>query len=668
MPQSHRKSNSVPAPMIPDWLQQVLDSLPLSLFCRDQQGNYLFCNRQFAHQAGVDDPRDLLGRNDSELPWGTRYREEDLQLLRERRPLISQHVLCEQKGGEIWIQTHKVPFYDKEGNPLGLFGLIEEITHLKGLEEALNAQQQLQRKLLDAIPDLILLSRADGSLLEYNQALLDFLDLPRGHRALQRPDNLTAPLTRASQESREFVLADAQGRRHLLEVTHLEVPNLGEPATLTLCRDVTQQRSAEQQLHLARQLDSLTGLLKLTTFLERAQQGDDRPVCLLMVDLQHFHEINARFGIRIADQLLSEVATRLQLHAPTGSLLCRIAADDFCLLVPQDLLSTERRLWGEWLRRRLAAPYLVAEHRIQIDCHIGIAEGTSHDAESLLRHAEAALVEAKQTRQHFFSFDAELEGRIRRRRLLEQALPRVIHARQLHLAYQPIIASSTGALLGAEVLCRWHHDELGPVPPDEFIPLAEQLGLIGALGSLVIQRAAQQCAEWRAHQPDLCLSVNLSPLQFRQPSLCSELLQAVQAWQLPPAALELEITESVLMENADEIETNLRQLLAAGFPLAIDDFGTGYCSLAYLPRLHVSNLKLDRSFIRELESNPVTTAIVRSVIGLAHEIGMQITAEGVETEAQRDWLIAAGCQRLQGYLFSQPLPAEAFATRFLGKR
>ncbi|MDO2948444.1 putative bifunctional diguanylate cyclase/phosphodiesterase [Aeromonas simiae] len=654
--------------MIPDWLQQVLDSLPLSLFCRDLHGNYLFCNHQFARQAGVDDPRDLLGRNDSELPWGERYREEDRRLLQERRPLISQHLLCEQEEGEIWIQTHKVPFYDKLGNPLGLFGLIEEISHLKGLEEALSAHQQLQRKLLDAIPDLILLFRADGSVLESNQALLDFFDLPRGHATWRQPGSLPPALFDITQGPSELTLKDALGHHHVLEVTRLEVPNLGEPATLSLCRDVTRQRSAEQQLRQARQFDSLTGLLKLTTFLERAQQGDDRPVCLLMVDLQHFHEINARFGIRVADLLLGEVATRLQLHAPVGSQLCRVSADDFCLLVPQEQLGTERRLWGEWLRRRLAAPYSVAGHRIQIDCHIGIAEGTSHAVESLLHHAEAALVEAKQTRQHFFSFDAELEGRIRRRRLLEQALPRAIHARQLHLAYQPIIASGTGALLGAEVLCRWHHEELGPVPPDEFIPLAEQLGLIGALGSLVIQRAAQQCAEWRAQQPELRLSVNLSPLQFRQPSLCRELLQAVQAWQLPPAALELEITESVLMENADEIDNNLRQLLAAGFPLAIDDFGTGYCSLAYLPRLQVSNLKLDRSFIRELESNPVTTAIVRSVIGLAHEIGMQITAEGVETEAQRDWLIAAGCQRLQGYLFSQPLPAEAFAARFLGKR
>ncbi|MNO92211.1 Phytochrome-like protein cph2 [compost metagenome] len=380
------------------------------------------------------------------------------------------------------------------------------------------------------------------------------------------------------------------------------------------------------------------------------------------MDLQHFREINDRFGIRVADRLLSQVARRLQRLAPPQSLLCRVAADDFALLLPELPLSLDE--WSRNLQQELMAPYQVEEHRIQIPVFLGIAHGKAKEAERLLSHAEAALAQGKRQQQHCTLFDPELDAKLKRRQHIAAQLPLAIKSAELTAVYQPIICTHSNRLHGAELLCRWPHPEFGMISPDEFIPLAEELGLIGQLGQLMLELGCAQLARWQVAAPDLVLSINLSPLQFRDPELCPQIFDCIERHGLAPWQLELEITEGVLMENADEIESNLACLIEAGFQLAIDDFGTGYCSLAYLPRLQVATLKLDRSFTQGLASNQATTAIVRSVIGLGHELGIRITAEGVETVEQQAWLAQAGCDRLQGYLFSRPLPPAEFARNY----
>ncbi|MNC17833.1 Phytochrome-like protein cph2 [compost metagenome] len=380
------------------------------------------------------------------------------------------------------------------------------------------------------------------------------------------------------------------------------------------------------------------------------------------MDLQHFREINDRFGIRVADRLLSQVARRLQRLAPPQSLLCRVAADDFALLLPELPLSLDE--WSRNLQQELMAPYQVEEHRIQIPVFLGIAHGKAKEAERLLSHAEAALAQGKRQQQHCTLFDPELDAKLKRRQLIAAQLPLAIKSAELTAVYQPIICTHSNRLHGAELLCRWPHPEFGMISPDEFIPLAEELGLIGQLGQLMLELGCAQLARWQVAAPDLVLSINLSPLQFRDPELCPQIFACIERHGLAPWQLELEITEGVLMENADEIESNLACLIEAGFQLAIDDFGTGYSSLGYLPRLQVATLKLDKSFTQGLASNQATTAIVRSVIGLGHELGIRITAEGVETVEQQAWLVQAGCDRLQGYLFSRPLPPGEFASNY----
>ncbi|WP_429162754.1 putative bifunctional diguanylate cyclase/phosphodiesterase [Aeromonas media] len=643
-------------------LQQIIDQLPMNIFCRDTAGRYLFANKAFAREAGLPQPSDLIGKTDAEMPWGDLFREEDGRLLAEGKPLLHQQLHCHGGAGANWMEIHKVPLYDEQGNPLALFAMVSAIDQRKELEQTFRQQQLLQRRLLDAIPDLIRLEDHQGVLIDCNQAFLDFMGLTASDALGRRvPPRLPVEQTLGQGE---YCVVDAQGKGRHLEVTRVEVPDdegnsLG---ILTLSRDITGLRTTQAQLQQEQHYDSLTGLLKLSHFLQTSRHLGARKASLLLVDLQHFREINDRFGIRVADRLLSQVARRLQRLAPPQSLLCRVAADDFALLLPELPLSLDE--WSRNLQQELMAPYQVEEHRIQIPVFLGIAHGKAKEAERLLSHAEAALAQGKRQQQHCTLFDPELDAKLKRRQHIAAQLPLAIKSAELTAVYQPIICTHSNRLHGAELLCRWPHPEFGMISPDEFIPLAEELGLIGQLGQLMLELGCAQLARWQVAAPDLVLSINLSPLQFRDPELCPQIFDCIERHGLAPWQLELEITEGVLMENADEIESNLACLIEAGFQLAIDDFGTGYCSLAYLPRLQVATLKLDRSFTQGLASNQATTAIVRSVIGLGHELGIRITAEGVETVEQQAWLAQAGCDRLQGYLFSRPLPPGEFASNY----
>lgn len=643
-------------------LQQIIDQLPMNIFCRDTNGRYLFANKVFAREAGLQHPDEVIGKCDAEMPWGDVFREEDDRLLAEGKPLLHQQLHCHNGAATGWMEIHKVPLYDGQGKPIALFAMISAIDQRKELEQTYRQQQLLQRRLLDAIPDLIRLEDHQGVLIDCNQAFLDFMGLAASEALGRRvPPRLPVEQTLGQGE---YCVVDAQGQGRHLEVTRVEVPDdegnsLG---ILTLSRDITGLRTTQAQLQQEQHYDSLTGLLKLSHFLQTSRHLGARKASLLLVDLQHFREINDRFGIRIADRLLSQVARRLQRLAPPQSLLCRVAADDFALLLPELPISLDE--WSRNLQQELMIPYQVEDHRIQIPVFLGIAHGKAKDAERLLSHAEAALAQGKRQQQHCTLFDPELDAKLKRRQLIAVQLPLAIKSAELTAVYQPIICTHSNRLHGAELLCRWPHPEFGMISPDEFIPLAEELGLIGQLGQLMLELGCAQLARWQVAAPDLVLSINLSPLQFRDPELCPQIFACIERHGLAPWQLELEITEGVLMENADEIESNLASLIEAGFQLAIDDFGTGYCSLAYLPRLQVATLKLDRSFTQGLATNQATTAIVRSVIGLGHELGIRITAEGVETAEQQAWLAQAGCDRLQGYLFSRPLPPADFARNY----
>jgi len=526
-------------------LQQIIDQLPMNIFCRDKHGRYLFANKAFAREAGLQDPSELIGKSDAEMPWGDVFREEDDRLLADGKPLLHQQLHCHSGEGASWMEINKVPLYDEHGDPIALFAMVSAIDQRKELEQTFRQQQLLQRRLLDAIPDLIRLEDHQGVLIDCNQAFLDFMGLVASEALGRRvPPRLPVEQTLGQGE---YCVVDAQGRGRHLEVTRVEVPDdegnsLG---ILTLSRDITGLRTTQAQLQQEQHYDSLTGLLKLSHFLQTSRHLGARKASLLLVDLQHFREINDRFGIRVADRLLSQVARRLQRLAPPQSLLCRVAADDFALLLPELPLSLDA--WSRNLQQELMTPYQVEEHRIQIPVFLGIAHGKAKDAERLLSHAEAALAQGKRQQQHCTLFDPALDAKLKRRQLIAAQLPLAIKSAELTAVYQPIICTHSNRLHGAELLCRWPHPEFGMISPDEFIPLAEELGLIGQLGQLMLELGCAQLARWQVAAPDLVLSINLSPLQFRDPELCPQIFDCIARHGLAPWQLELEITEGVLM-------------------------------------------------------------------------------------------------------------------------
>lgn len=567
--------------LTPDLLQQIIDQLPMSIFCRDRHGRYLFANREFAIEARLGSPAEVVGKSDAEMPWGDVFRTEDAQLLTGGVPLLHQQLHCNRGGETCWMEVHKIPLYTAQGEPYAVFGMVNEIAQRKHLEQTVKKQQLLQRFLLDAIPDLIRFDDHNGVLLECNQAFLDFIGQGADEVLGQQiPYRLAAP---QGMGHGECCLLDASGQGRHMEITRVDVPD-GDGHSLgilTLGRDITGLRTTQAQLQQEQHYDSLTGLLKLSRFLQTSRHLGGRSATLVLVDLHHFREVNDRFGIRIADRLLSQVAKRLQQLVPPRTLLCRVAADDFCLLLPE--FNEPLLEWNQHLQQQLMEFYQVEEHRIQIPVFLGLAQGRANDAERLLSHAEAALAQGKRQQQYCTLFDPYLQARLKRRQLIAAQLPLAIKSSQLIAVYQPIISSTTHQLCGAELLCRWPHPELGMISPEEFIPLAEEMGIIGQLGQLMLELGCAQLAQWQTARSDMVLSINLSPLQFRDPALCKLVQGCIARHGLNAGQLELEITEGVLMENADEIETNLDNLIAAGFQLAIDDFGTGYCSLAYLP-------------------------------------------------------------------------------------
>jgi diguanylate cyclase (GGDEF)-like protein len=391
-------------------------------------------------------------------------------------------------------------------------------------------------------------------------------------------------------------------------------------------------------------------------------------IAVLFVDLDGFKKVNDTAGHDAGDVLLQSVAGRLARCVGEADTLARVGGDEFVIVVAgyrdiEDLAALARQVLDT-----IAVPFEVADNEYYLGVSIGISvsPGDGQDATMLMRNADSAMYHAKQRgRNNFQFFTAELNQRLQRRFTIEQSLRRALAAGELSLVYQPVIDSGCGRTIGAEALLRWHHEELGQVSPAEFIPVAEDTGLIIAIGHWVLERACEQAAEWRRTiAPDLMIAVNLSPRQFND-GLVERIAGCLSRTRLEPGALELEITEGLLMRDSEAVLPMLRALADMGVRISVDDFGTGYSSLSYLKRFPLHNLKVDRSFVAGLPDHRDSVAITQAVVAMAHSLGMNVTAEGVETAEQAVFLRSIGCDKQQGYLFSRPVEASAYAQHLL---
>ena len=436
---------------------------------------------------------------------------------------------------------------------------------------------------------------------------------------------------------------------------------MADGSCVALHEDITEQRRAQTQVIFLATHDALTGLPnrgalrdELQRLLARNKRGED--LAVLCLDLDRFKVVNDMLGHSCGDELLRQVAKRLRHCARETDFVVRLGGDEFAVLqcaAPQPSSST---ILADRIIAALGTPFDLDGHRAHIGCSVGIAIAplNGDDPEQLLKSADLALYRAKSDGRGVLRyFEPDMDLKIQSRRELEADLRGAMASGQFHLAYQPQVDTDSGTVNAFEALLRWQHPVRGSVSPAEFIPLAEETGLIVAIGSWVLDQACRDAASWPAA---IGVAINVSAVQFADGSLVREVMRALDDSGLDADRLELEITESVLMRNADQALTMLRELRQRGVRVAMDDFGTGYSSLSYLRSFPFDRIKIDRSFIHDIATNTEAQAIVRAVSGLGRSLGMATTVEGVETLGQLAAVRREGCRDVQGYLFSRPHP------------
>ncbi|MBC2690145.1 EAL domain-containing protein [Pseudomonas sp. MBT-1] len=436
-----------------------------------------------------------------------------------------------------------------------------------------------------------------------------------------------------------------------------------------LCMLALEREEARQAIRRMAYYDGLTGLPNRNLLLARAQRtiaevaSEQAELAVLFVDLDRFKQVNDALGHAAGDELLQVMAQRLSSVLREPDIVGRLSGDEFVLVLPRRS-ATQVTRFLERLKRVLSFPASIAGTSVVLSASIGISlfPGDGQDMESLLQCADIAMYQAKRAERGSFSFFLEEMNRIAQSRLiLETALRLALAGEGLELEYQPQINLHSGTLVGVEALARWVHPTLGIVSPERFIPLAEECGLINELSQWVLQAACGQLAQWREQGLTVpSLSINLSPINFHNLNLAAQITQQLQRYELQAADLCVEVTEGVLLSNSPGTEQTLKELHALGVRLAIDDFGTGYSSLGYLRHLPISELKLDKSFVDDLERDASCRALSESVIGIGRGLSLLVVAEGIEHAAQRDILKAQGYEVGQGFFFSVPLPSEAF--------
>ncbi|MGB3712146.1 MAG: EAL domain-containing protein [Erythrobacter sp.] len=435
---------------------------------------------------------------------------------------------------------------------------------------------------------------------------------------------------------------------------------------LGLSEDVTEIRRAEAERWKLTRYDLLTGLLNRTSFLEQVNQliADGARFAILNIDLDRFRSVNDQFGHFAGDEVLTELGKRLGALSDSETLVARTEGDKFvCLLIGDDVRDRARRISAQ-LFQSIHEPVFARGITAHIGASIGVVvhPDDGDNFETLRQHADLAMYRARlEKKGEPCFFDAQMDAAERDRRLLETHLRAAVESESIEVAFQPIVEVSTDAVTSMEALARWTDPDRGPVSPDVFISLAEDCGLIDAVGEQVLRRACREAVNW---PEEIRLAVNLSPRQFFSGKLVHTVLSVLQETGLPASRLLLEVTENLVIQNAEEAFSQLERLKEEGIQISIDDFGIGYSSLSYFQNFNFDKVKIDKSFIAEIEGSRAAKAIVTAVVGLADQLSLSVVAEGVETVAQQELLRSLGVTHLQGYLFSPPIPAAQLRSRF----
>ncbi len=594
------------------------------------------------------------------------------------------------KGGRRWLDTHAVPLRDAAGNVASLLAVTRDITERKRSEREL----RIAATAFDA-QEGIMVTDANNVILRVNKAFTRL----NGYTA-EEAVGQTPALLRSGRHDESFYEAMWQS----LNSTHYwqgEIWNKrknGEifPEWLTITAvlgdagevvnyvasfsDISQYKAAEEQIHKLAFFDSLTGLPNRRLLYDRLKQAISaisRTRCygaILFIDLDHFKVINDARGHDIGDLLLIEVARRLQSCVRGQDTVARLGGDEFVVMVDSLSDSLEQTLLqvdavGEKVLQVFAAPFMLEGTEYYVTPSIGISlfNDPETTVDELLKRADAAMYQAKQSgRNAIRFFDPAMQAALEARIALEADLRHALLERQFELYFQPQVDQAK-RIIGAEVLLRWHHPVRGMVSPAQFIPLAEDTGQIVPIGNWVLETACMQIKQWESNAltRSLQLAVNVSARQFRQDGFVEQVHWALLRTEIDPSRLKLELTESLVIENINDAIAKMQALKAIGVRFSMDDFGTGHSSLASLKKLPLDQLKIDQSFVRDIVSDPDDAVIAQTIVAMAQNLGLEVIAEGVETEAQLEFLARCGCPAYQGYLFGRPVPVREFERAIL---
>jgi diguanylate cyclase (GGDEF)-like protein/PAS domain S-box-containing protein len=633
---------------------------------RDRARDFIFLevNETFAEISGQS-MASLIGKRASEALPGLisdPLLEVFAQVARAREPQR-----CRRFVGSLDRHLEITVYSPQPGHCAAFYS---DISEWKRMEEALELKSVYFRELFETTPLAIVVLDNKDCVLECNQGFETLFGYT-SREAHGRPINSLivrdGQIEQASVLSRTVLeggVIDTEGVRRRQDGSTVDVRILAHPIKV-----------GEEQIGIfgiysdisRRKRDSLTRLPNRATFMERLDleldraSKEDRLTALLAVDIARLKDVNDTYGLAVGDSLLISAAERLKATLRTGATLARLGSDEFAVL-QMDLLDVGN---AAGLARRLLTalqqPFEIEGHRIHVEANIGIAVAPPRTVgpKQLVSQAERALAEAKLEGRIGFKFHAaDMDRLVQERMILGQEPHGALERQELFLEYQPQVDLPSRRIAGVEALLRWNHPRSGLVPPDHFVPVAEASGVIIPIGDWVVRTACSQARQWQSsHSRDLPVAVNLSAVQFKNPFFADSIVQALDDTGLPPALLELELTERILIQATPAIKEGLLRLRALGVRFALDDFGKGYSSLEYLRRLPLEKIKIDRSFVRNLEIDENDAAIVSAITVLGSRLGLKVLAEGVERQSQLELLAAEGCDEIQGYLFSPPVSA-----------
>ena len=554
--------------------------------------------------------------------------------------------------------------------------------YLAGHYQAMFDKQLLERRfqaLSKHANDIILLLDYKGIIVEANDRAVELLGYPREQliglpfRKLLRQEDveklleLQNTLLEKKNLLYETTLVMRNGTNFPVENSARVIELSGKTYFQGILRDISERKKAEQQIQYLAHHDSLTGLPNRNLLQDRLTQNlaqarrNGRKSAILFLDFDRFKDINDSLGHSIGDGVLKEVAQRLKYCLRQGDTVARVGGDEFVILMADLPDAQAAATVAQKVTQLGTRPYQVEGQKFRLTISIGISlfPDDGDNIETLLKNADAAMYHAKKSgRDTYYFYQEEMNAQTLQTLKLENELQQALLKKEFELYYQPQIELSNGAVVGVEALLRWNHPERGLVSPDEFIPVAEEKGLIVPIGDWVLETACRQSTAWQQQGlPPVSMAVNISALQLKHADFYNKLTNALDNTWLQPGLLELELTESAVIQGGEQMIALLRELKELGVKLAMDDFGTGYSSLSYLKRFPIDKVKIDRSFIKELPNSAENEAIVGAIIGIANSLKLRVIAEGVETKEQQQFLQRAGCDQIQGFYFSRPLPA-----------